>query len=464
MEQTDKQNTLGEITELLHEILKEKYPTVVYNLWFKDMTIAEMSDNLVELSIASDFKRNTLRKKYSDVLKEIMTEVVGFPVTVTFSEEEEAAEKTEDVEVKGEDAPRSPTKEEQEYIDFIDKIEGSSVVAGYTFDNFIVGESNKFAHAACLRVAQEPFHAYNPLFIYGASGLGKTHLLFAITNEIKIRYPGVRIVYMKGEDFINEVISGIRTGTMPIFRTRCCTADVLLIDDIQFIAGKISTQEEFFHTFTTLYENQKQIILTSDRPPKEINPLEERLLSRFEWGLIADIQPPSEELRNAIIRQKAESLGITIPDDALSFLTNSLQKNIRQIEGAIKKIEAISSLSGNPITLDMCRRAIADIVGGVEPSPVTVDRILHLVGDHYGVSVEDIKGKKRDANVALARHMSIYLIRNNTSLSLDEIGKHVLRDHSTVIASIRRIADEEKLIPSTRALVAELTEKIKKEK
>lgn len=460
MEQTDKQKTLGEITELLHEILQEKYPPVVYNLWFKDMALAEMSDTIVELSIASDFKRKTLRKKYSDVLEEILTEIVGFPVTVTFSEEENV----EDFHIKSEDDPRLPTKEEQEYIEFLDKIEGSSVVAGYTFDNFIVGESNKFAHAACLRVAQEPFHAYNPLFIYGASGLGKTHLLFAITNEIKIRYPGVRIVYMKGEEFINEVISGIRTGTMPIFRTRCCTADVLLIDDIQFIAGKTSTQEEFFHTFTTLYENQKQIILTSDRPPKEINPLEERLLSRFEWGLIADIQPPSEELRNAIIRQKAESLGITIPDDALSFLTNSLQKNIRQIEGAIKKIEAISSLSGNPITLDMCRRAIADIVGGVEPSPVTVDRILHLVGDHYGVSVEDIKGKKRDANVALARHMSIYLIRNNTTLTLDEIGKHVLRDHTTVIASIRRIADEEKLIPSTRALVAELTEKLKKEK
>ena len=460
MEQSDKQVTLDQITEALHSILKEKYPEVVYNLWFKDMTLAEMTDNRVELSVNSEFKRNTLRKKYNEVLEEIMEEVVGFPVKVSFVEEETV----EDFAITRDDDPRLPTKEEQEEIDFIDKIEGSSIVAGYTFDNFIVGESNKFAHAACLRVAQEPFTAYNPLFIYGASGLGKTHLLFAITNEIKLRHPGVQIVYMKGEDFINEVISGIRTGTMPIFRTRCCTADVLLIDDIQFIAGKTSTQEEFFHTFTTLYENQKQIILTSDRPPKEINPLEERLLSRFEWGLIADIQPPSEELRSAIIRQKANDLGITIPDDALSFLTNSLQKNIRQIEGAIKKIEAISSLSGTPISLNMCRRAIADIVGGVEPTPVTVDRIFNIVGNHYGVSVEDIKGKKRDATVAQARHMSIYLIRNNTNLPLVEIGKHVLRDHATVISSIRRIADEEKVVPSTRALVAELTEKIKNEK
>ena len=461
MEQAStKREDLEQITALIHEVLREKYSPVVYNLWFKDMTVSEMNDNIIDLSVSSDFKRDTLEKKYKETLEAILEEVVGFPVFVSFV----AREAEESFTITADNDPRLPSKKEQEEIAFINKIEGSSVVAGYTFENFIVGESNKFAHAACLRVAQEPFTAYNPLFIYGASGLGKTHLLFAITNEIKIRKPDVRIVYMKGEDFINEVISGIRTGTMPTFRSRCCTADVLLIDDIQFIAGKTSTQEEFFHTFTTLYENQKQIILTSDRPPKEINPLEERLLSRFEWGLIADIQPPSEELRNAIIRQKAESLGITIPNDALSFLTNSLQKNIRQIEGAIKKIEAISSLSGTPISLDMCRRAIADIVGGEEPSPVTVDRIFRIVGDHYGVTTEDIKGKKRDATVALARHMSIYLIRNNTSLSLQEIGKHVLRDHATVLASIRRIVDEEKTIPSTRTLVAELTERIKNEK
>ena len=395
-----------------------------------------------------------------DVLKESMKEVVGFDIDVHLS----SVENKEVFEIQSADDPRAPTKEQDETIEFTNKIEGKGIVAGYTFDNFIVGESNKFAHAACLRVAQEPFTAYNPLFIYGSSGLGKTHLLFAITNEIKKQDPDVHIVYMKGEDFINEVISNIRTGTMSTFRSRCCSADVLLIDDIQFIAGKTSTQEEFFHTFTTLYENQKQIILTSDRPPKEINPLEERLLSRFEWGLIADIQPPSEELRNAIIRQKAESLGITIPDDALTFLTNRLQRNIRQIEGAIKKIEAISSLSGAPITLDMCRRAVADIVSGVEPSPVTVDRIFQIVGNYYGVTTEDIKGKKRDASVAQARHISIYLIRNNTNLSLKDIGKHVLRDHSTVISSIRLISEEEKSLPATRALLAELTEKIKETK
>ncbi|MBO5754581.1 MAG: chromosomal replication initiator protein DnaA [Clostridia bacterium] len=457
MEQT--KNAFSEINEAIHALLKEKYPAVVYNLWFGSMTVQEMDDKEIVFEIPSDFKCATLQKRYTEVIEEIVEEVVGFPVTAAFVSTETEMEELTEEEIAA--APIPLTKEEKEQAEFIDKIEGNSIVAGYTFDNFIVGESNKFAHAACLRVAQEPFTAYNPLFIYGASGLGKTHLLFAITNEIKMNKPGAKIVYMKGEDFINEVVNGIRTGTMPFFRSRCCTADVLLIDDIQFIAGKASTQEEFFHTFSILYENQKQIILTSDRPPKEINPLEERLLSRFEWGLIADIQPPSEELRNAIIRQKADSLGITIPNDALSFLTNSLQKNIRQIEGAIKKIEAISSLSGTPITLDLCRRAIADIVSGIEPSPVTVDRIFRVVGEHFGVSVEDIKGKKRDAGVAQARHMSIYLIRNNTNLPLKEIGKQVLRDHATVIASIRRIVDEIKTIPSTRALVDELTEKIK---
>ncbi len=460
MEQTDKREALAEIKDAFLAILAEKFPPIVYKLWFSELDLVELGSVVAELSIKSDFKCTTLNLKYMDVITEALTEVLGFDVEVHISSSEHTAEDT----ITDPADPRLPTKEEEEVIEFTNKIEGKSIVAGYTFDNFIVGESNKFAHAACLRVAQEPFTAYNPLFIYGASGLGKTHLLFAITNEIKKKHTDVRIVYMKGEDFINEVVNSIRTGTMSVFRSRCCTADVLLIDDIQFIAGKTSTQEEFFHTFTTLYENQKQIILTSDRPPKEINPLEERLLSRFEWGLIADIQPPSEELRNAIIRQKAESLGITIPDDALAFLTNSLQRNIRQIEGAIKKIEAISSLSATPISLDMCRRAVADIVSGVEPSPVTVDRIFHIVGNYYGVSVEDIKGKKRDAGVAQARHMSIYLIRNNTNLSLDEIGKHVLRDHSTVISSIRRITEEEKTIPSTRMLIAELTEKIKDNK
>lgn len=271
----------------------------------------------------------------------------------------------------------------------------------------------------------------------------------------------MRFVYKKCEEFTNEMIAALKNGTMDRFRDKYRTAEVLLIDDIQFIAGKTSIQEEFFYTFNALYENNKQIILTSDRPPKEINPLEERLCTRFEWGIIADIQPPSEELRHAIIRHKADSLGIVIPEDALAFLTNSLQRNIRQIEGAIKKIHAISSLASVPITLNMCRRAIADIISDSEPSPVTVERICKTVAEYYGVAVEDIKGQKRNANIAMARHMCIFLVRQNTNLSLEEIGEKFDRNHSTVISSIRRIEEEKTSSPATAALIEELTGKIK---
>ena len=451
---------LKKIEELVLSSLEEKLPHTVYQLWFSDLTLIELSEEHMEFSIPDEFKCTILNKRYIEVLKSTVKDIIGFDIKVQISAgdlEEECREKEND--------PRAPTPEDDEAMEIGMKIEGQSIVEEYTFENFIVGESNKFAHAACYAVAkgadsneQAP---YNPLFIYGPSGLGKTHLLFAITNEIKMSRPSVRIIYKKGEEFTNEMIACLKSGDMQQFRFKYRTADVLLIDDIQFIAGKNAIQEEFFYTFNALYENKKQIILTSDRPPKEINPLEERLCTRFEWGLIADIQPPSEELRTAIIRQKADSLGITIPNDALAFLTNSLQKNIRQIEGAIKKIHAISRLASTPITLDLCRRAIADIVSGVEPAPVTVDRIFKVVAENYGVSVEDIKGQKRNAAIAMARHVSIYLIRQNTNMSLEDIGRKFERDHSTVISSLRRIEEEKKSNPATAAILEELSGKIK---
>ena len=312
-------------------------------------------------------------------------------------------------------------------------------------------------------MASEPFTTYNPLFIHGPSGLGKTHLLFAITNEIKKKHPDVRIVYKKGEEFTNELIKSLQNNTMESFRNKYRRhTDVLLIDDIQFIAGKTSTQEEFFHTFSALFESGKQIIITSDRPPKEIHPLEERLRTRFEWGVIADIQPPTEELRSAIIKLKAEQLNITIPNDAVEFLANSLQKNIRQIEGAIKKIAAVSDITHTPITLEMCRRSIADIVSGIEPSPVTVDRILQVVAAYYGVTVGDLKGNSRKANIAYARHMAIFLMRQNTDLSFTEIGRSVGRDHATTMSSYKRIESERYDNPEVHTVIGELTSKINK--
>ena len=305
----------------------------------------------------------------------------------------------------------------------------------YTFDNFIVGSSNKFAHAACTAVAANPAMNYNPLFIYGPSGLGKTHLLYAITNEIKKKKPAAKIIYIKGEDFTTQFIEALASQMTNEFRNKYRSCDVLLIDDIQFIAGKTSTQEEFFHTFNALYEEHKQIILTSDRPPRDMKTLEDRLKTRFEWGLLADIQPPDLELRVAIIKKKAEQVGIIIPEDVLTYLAENLRSNIRQIEGAMKKLGALAFLSGQKITMEVARGCIADLLGGEEPVSVTVDKIFATVYKKYGISKEELTGKSRSREIAQARHVTIYLIRKITEMSLPNIGKIFNRDHTTALAS-----------------------------
>ena len=309
----------------------------------------------------------------------------------------------------------------------------------YTFENFIVGSTNKFAHAACVSVANNPASNYNPLFIYGNSGLGKTHLLCAIVNRMKQNNPNVNIIYTKGEDFTNQLISCLTNKTMEDFRDKYRKCDVLLLDDIQFIAGKVSTQEEFFHTFNALFEEKKQIILTSDRPPRDIKTLEDRLKTRFEWGLIADIEPPDLELRIAIIKKKAEQVNVTLSNDVLTYLGENLRSNIRQIEGAIKKLAALCFISGRTITMDIARDCISELLGGAEPVSVTVDKIFSAVYQKYGISKEDLTGKKRTKEIANARHITIYLIRELTEMSYPNIGKLFGRDHATVIASYNSV-------------------------
>ena len=328
----------------------------------------------------------------------------------------------------------------------------------YTFDNFIVGSSNKFAHAACTAVAANPAMNYNPLFIYGPSGLGKTHLLYAITNEIKKKKPAAKIIYIKGEDFTTQFIEALAAQMTNEFRNKYRSCDVLLIDDIQFIAGKTSTQEEFFHTFNALYEEHKQIILTSDRPPRDMKTLEDRLKTRFEWGLLADIQPPDLELRVAIIKKKAEQVGIIIPEEVLTYLAENLRSNIRQIEGAMKKLGALAFLSGQKITMEVARGCIADLLGGEEPVSVTVDKIFATVYKKYGISKEDLTGKSRSREIAQARHVTIYLIRKITEMSLPNIGKIFNRDHTTALASWETI---EKKLKTDAMLTLDINEMTK---
>ncbi len=309
----------------------------------------------------------------------------------------------------------------------------------YTFDNFIIGASNKFAHAACVAVADRPAENYNPLFIYGQSGLGKTHLMYAIINELKRKNPNFNIIYIKGDEFTNELIDSLKSNSPQKFRDKYRKCDVLLIDDIQFIAGKEATQDEFFHTFNSLYEEHKQIILTSDRPPRDIKTLEDRLKTRFEWGLIADIQPPDLELRIAIIKLKAEKVNIHLPDDVLMFLAENLRYNVRQIEGAIKKLGALTFLSGRKLDMELARGCISELLGGAEPVNVTVDKIFSAVYKKYHVRREDIVGSRRTKEVAMARHITIYMIRTITDMSFPNIGKIFNRDHSTIMSSIETV-------------------------
>ena len=330
----------------------------------------------------------------------------------------------------------------------------------YTFDNFIEGESNKFVKAACLAVSKDPNY-YNPLFIHGHSGLGKTHLLYATIKELHKNYPSLKIVYKTCEDFMNELIDSISKAETAAFKEKYRKADVLLIDDIQFIAGKVATQEEFFHTFSSLYEADKQIILTSDRPPKDIQPLEDRIRSRFEGGLIVEVLPPSFELRTAIIKKKSSSMNILISNELVDYMAERLQKNIRQIEGVLKRLYALHSLSSTPVTKESIDQAISYIDPGNIPTGIMVEKILTVVSKHFGVSIEDIKSRKRTENIANARHTAFYIMRHLTPLSLDEIGKVVGRDHATVVFSITKIENNIKTKNKAGTEIKKLIKEIK---
>ena len=312
-----------------------------------------------------------------------------------------------------------------------------------TLDTFIVGSSNKFAHAAALAVAQNPATAYNPLFIYGDSGLGKTHLLQAIKAEVEKNNPNANIIYIDGETFTNEIIAAIRENKTTEFHNKYRQADVLLVDDVQFIAGKESTQEEFFHTFNALHSAGKQIVLVSDRPAKEIQRLEERLRTRFEWGLTADIQPPDFETRCAIIKRKSDLLRLDMQNDAIEFIASKVKTNIRQLEGVVKKLDALKRLENKQPNLINAQIAIKDILNEQLPIPLTIEKILEEVSRSYGVSAADIKGKKRTQNIAEARKMCMYIVRQVCELSMEDIGKEFGgRDHSTVVYSISNVEEK----------------------
>lgn len=419
---------------------KSKITDVGYNIWISRIEPVSLNFEKGEatLMVPSDFHRETIENFYLPMIKESFKEVFGTDISITFITPEEDKE----------EAPKEAS---------------STSFYDFTFDNFIVGSSNKFAHAAAMAVAANPAHAYNPLLMYGSSGLGKTHLLYAIGNEIKNDNPDMKIQYVKGDDFMNELIESIGNNTMPEFRQKYRQADVLLVDDVQFIAGKDRTQEEFFHTFNTLYESHKQIVLTSDRPPKEINILDDRLRSRFESGLLADLQPPDVETRIAIIKRKADSLNLPISDEHAQFIANKIKTNVRQIEGVVKKLNARYLLNNEKITQAVVSEVISDILNNDAPPEHTIDMILSEVSRTFGVKPEDIKNQKsRRSNINHPRHVAIYITRELTDLSTVTIGEIFgNRHHSTIVYTIQQMEKKMQTDSNLRDTIEDIIKNIR---
>jgi len=395
--------------------MEERLGAVTISAWFDDAEIVELNDSHLILYSPSDFRRDIIRGRANyieDALKEIFNSDAKLLV---FGDEERDAFKN---------------KNKASSMDFNPQ---------FTFENFVVGPSNRFAHSAAIAVSNTPGQVYNPLFIYGPPGVGKTHLLYAIANGIRRADPNANVVYIKGDQFTNELIAAIQTGKNIEFRSKYREADLFLIDDVQFIAGKEATQEEFFHTFNTLYEEHKQIVMTSDRKPSDMLTLEDRLKTRFEWGLMADVQPPDYETRMAIIRNKAKSLGLELDYDVCNYIAINVTSNVRQIEGTVKKILAYRDLNNMPLDLPNITRVIADMFkteGNALPTP---SLIIGQVCKFYNMDESVIRGTQKNKGTAEARQIAMYLIRKLTNLSLPDIGKEFDRDHSTVLHSIRKV-------------------------
>lgn len=412
----------------------EKISKVAYTLWIEPLELLKLESDAVTLGV-SDFKIKFVTDRFLGDLENAFEQVLGFKLKVLIVPSDTVAE--------------APDKSEEFPSDF-----------DYTFDSFIVGPSNKFAYAAAKAVAKNPGSVYNPLFLHGRSGLGKTHLLCAIQKEIEKNTPNAKIVYTSGENFTNELISYLAEKNMTEFHNKYRSADVLLVDDVQFIAGKIQTQEEFFHTFDSLNLAGKQIVLTSDRPPKEMQTLEERLRTRFEWGLLADVQPPDLETRMAIIKRKAQLLNLDLSDEVVQFIADKLKNNIRQLEGAVKKINAMRVIDNSAPSIVLANDAIKDILTYNQPVSVTVNKIIEQVARTFGVSAEDIKSQKKNADISNARQISIYIIREITELPHEAIGKFFNKNHSTIIYSINIIETKINENPSLKNMIYEIIKNV----
>lgn len=411
--------SLQQCIDAVKDYCREHLVETTYNIFIKDIRAKSMTGTTAVLEVPSSFQKTMIDERYLKLLGEAFEAVLGFPLDITVSVRESVPEKEDDLIGR-------PASDEY-----------------YTFENFVVGPNNSYAHAMAKAVTEDPGRSYNPLFIYGNSGLGKTHLLRAIKNGIAAAHPDWHIIYVGAEQFTNDLITAIKDKNTVRFHEHYRTADVLLMDDIQFVGGKTSTEEELFHTFNVLHDANKQIVFTSDRPPKEIKSLAERLRTRFEWGITADIQPPDYETRVAIITSKAEEMNFQLPPDVVDYLAANIKNNIRQLEGAVKKISAHCTYDTiRQPTIKIAETAIKDIMSEEQPLPVKVDRIISEVSRTFDVSIEDIRSSKQDANISQARQVAMYVIRDVTGMTMKKIGEEFNgRNYATVVYGIKVISN-----------------------
>ena len=437
----------AEIEELLtkaKELLKPEVTSIAYTTWIVPLEIDSMENSIITFHVATDVHRDMIAGRYASLIKNTFSFLTNIDYDIEVISDEE-------LQASGNMINKSSTSSSSVSTNFT--YSKSNLNSKYTFDSFVVGENNRFAHAAALAVSEAPGTAYNPLFLYGGVGLGKTHLMHAIGNEILKHNKNANVLYVTSEQFNNNLIAGIKEGKMENFRNKYRNTDVLLIDDIQFLAGRDRNQEEFFHTFNALHESGKQIILSSDRPPKDIQPLEDRLRTRFEWGLIADISNPDYETRMAILQKKAQLDNIIIDNEILSNIATKINTNIRELEGTLNKLVALSILKSQPFSIALSEEAIADVVHNND-KVLSIEYIQDVVAKYFNISIEDLKGSRRSSDVVFPRQIAMYLCKNVAQISYPKIGQAFgKRDHSTVMHACEKIENELKQNSNTKLIV-----------
>ena len=433
---------LAEIWVRCKDKLKESFNEKVFNVWIKPIMPLEVTDTYYKVTVKNDFFKTMLEENYAQVIEGVLAGIMSKNIKLIIETMDNGSSGSE----AAEEMPAVPAKREQQQLfnenTSVQQPDESNLNPKYVFETFVIGNSNRFAHAAAQAVANDPAHAYNPLFLYGGVGLGKTHLMHAIGNRIKQNNPSMKVLYTSSEKFTNEIINSIQNKTTEAFRQKYRNIDCLIIDDIQFLKGKEQTQVEFFHTFNALKDADKQIIISSDRPPREIETLEDRLRSRFDQGLTADIQTPDLETRMAILRTKAASDNIVLPTEVITLLATNIATNIREIEGAYNKIVAYTSLMHMPITVDTAQKVLSDMGNDIKTRTITYEGIIKVVADHYNVKQDELFNKKRTQNIAFPRQVAMYLCRELADLSYPRIGELFGgRDHTTVIHAYEKISN-----------------------